>query len=116
MSDTLGFELWGHGKKLAECSPLQSGGWYWYTLTDGTNSLNTTGSVATREEAQERFTFGVHSLAMLEHTRASLLAGGFTVLDEVTFMPVGKKTFELHTLVAVAPKHAPVKFTRAGGL
>jgi hypothetical protein len=55
MSDLLGYELWGRGKKLAQCSPSRTGGWYWYTLQDSvnsTNSLNTTGPVATHEEAQ----------------------------------------------------------------
>ena len=65
---------------------------------------------------EERFTFGVHSLEMLEHTRASLKGEGFTVKEEVCHFFRGRNEvpFELHTLVAVRPKHEPVKFTRAG--
>lgn len=56
-----------------------------------------------------RFTFGMFSLGMLDHTRVSRESEGFEVREEVSTV----HGFELHTLVAVAPKHAPVKFTRA---
>ncbi len=64
------------------------------------------------------FTFGVHSLGMLERTRTSLAGEGFTVREVISTMGKGKDgvPFELHTLVAVPPPHAPVKFTRAGGV
>ena len=54
------------------------------------------------ETEARRFSFGMHSLEMLEFTRASLLAAGFTVTEEVCFVTHHK--FELHTLVAVPPE------------
>jgi hypothetical protein len=60
---------------------------------------------------EERFTFGVHHLHLLERMRASLEGEGFTCHVEVcTF-----KRFELHTLCAVRPHHTPVRFTPAKG-
>ena len=61
---------------------------------------------------EERFTFSPRHLGLLAHVRESLEAVGHTCHVEVTFMPVGKKIFELHTLVAKpAKKLHPVTFT-----
>jgi hypothetical protein len=62
---------------------------------------------------EKRFTFSPLHLGLLAHVRESLEAEEHTCSVEVTFMPVGKKTFELHTLVAKpAKKEHPVVFTR----
>lgn len=63
-------------------------------------------------EHTERYSFSPRHLLLLEGTRASLEAAGYTCTTEVT--TVTKHEFVLHTLVAVPPKKLrPVEFTRA---
>jgi hypothetical protein len=57
-----------------------------------------------------RFTFGIHSLELLERHRATLEEFGYACTTEVCH--VGRH--ELHTLVAIEPKKEnPIVFTRA---
>jgi len=62
---------------------------------------------------EEHFTFGVHSLGLLEKCKASFEGEGCTCTVTVCTHTVGKMHFELHTLTCVRPPHPPVRFTPA---
>ena len=64
---------------------------------------------------EEHFTFGVHSLGLLEKCKASFEGEGCTCTVTVCTHTVGKMHFELHTLACVRPPHPPVRFTPAKG-